>query len=287
MLERKQNLLGWLLVLPAVIILGGFFIYPMVYSLIVSLFKWDLLGSKTFIGLDNYSFLLFKDVVFKKSLINTLYFSIFYIIGSLLLSLGTAMIVQQQLKGIRTIRTILMTPLVIPMAITGIIWSLLYEPYGFVNALLDIFGVQGKEWLFNSKYAMPAVILVSIWQSFGLYTIIFVTGLQQIPNNLYESMSIDGAGKWKMFQHLTLPMLKPTTFFVTTLLLINSFKVFDQIWVMTQGGPGNSTITLVVYMYQKVFSSVGLATAASSILFIIVLCLVFIQYYLMGREDKH
>ncbi|MBD1382039.1 carbohydrate ABC transporter permease [Metabacillus arenae] len=284
--NKNHNLLGWTLSLPGIIFLGGFFIFPMFYAFVISFFNWNLLGDKTFIGLSNYKFLLLEDSVFKTTLWNTLYFSLFYVFGSLILSLGTALIVHKPLRGVRVIRTILLTPLVIPMAITGIIWTLLYSPHGFINAFLNTFGIQGQQWLFDSDLAMPAIILVSIWQSFGLYAIIYVTGLQQIPQELYEGMEIDGAGTWQKFIHLTLPLLRPTTFFVVVLLLINSFKIFDQIWVMTKGGPGNATMTLVVYMYQKIFTSYGLATAASGILFIIVFGLVYGQYYFMGREDK-
>ncbi|MFP7492317.1 sugar ABC transporter permease [Terribacillus saccharophilus] len=283
---KKQNLLGWLLSLPAVIFLGGFFIFPMVYAFFISFFKWDLLGDKEFVGFQNYQFLLTEDAIFSSTLWNTLIFSLCYVIGSLLLALGTALLVHRPLRGIKVIRTLIMTPLVIPMAITGIIWTLLYSPQGFINAFLGIFGIDGQNWLFQSDFALPAIILVSIWQSFGLYAIIYVTGLQQIPQEHYEGMEMDGANAWKKFIHLTLPSLKPTTFFVVVLLLINSFKIFDQIWVMTKGGPGNATMTLVVYMYQKIFTSFGLATAASGIMFAIVLCFVFVQYYFLGREDK-
>ncbi|WP_158737031.1 carbohydrate ABC transporter permease [Alteribacillus sp. YIM 98480] len=284
--KRNQNLTGWLFSLPAVIFLGGFFIFPMLYSLFISFFDWNLLGDKAFIGLSNYDFLLFKDSVFTTTLWNTVYFSLCYFFGSLILSLGTALIVQKALRGMRIIRTAILTPLVIPMAITGIIWTLLYSPSGFINTLLNMFGIEGQQWLYESSLAMPAIIVVSIWQTFGLYAIIFVTGLNQIPKDLYEGMDIDGAGGWKKFVHLTLPLLRPTTFFVVVLLVINSFKVFDQIWVMTQGGPGNATMTLVVYMYQKIFTSFGLATASSVALFIIVFCLVIFQYFIMGREDE-
>ncbi|OXS74212.1 carbohydrate ABC transporter permease [Domibacillus enclensis] len=284
--KKNHNLLGWALSLPGIIFLGTFFVFPMAYAILISFFNWNLLGDKTFVGFDNYSFLITEDSVFKTTLWNTLYFSFFYLFGSLALALGTALIVQKPLRGVRVIRTMILTPLVIPMAITGIIWTLLYSPHGFINALLDTFGIQSQQWLYDSSLAMPAIILVSIWQSFGLYAIIYVTGLQQIPKELYEGMEIDGANTWQKFIHLTLPLLRPTTFFVVVLLIINSFKAFDQIWVMTKGGPGNATMTLVVYMYQKIFTSYGLATAASGILFIIVIILVFVQYYVMGREEK-
>jgi ABC-type sugar transport system permease subunit len=284
--NRKQNVIGWLLSLPAVVFLGAFFIFPMIYAFFISFFKWDLLGDKEFVGWRNYEFLLTEDSIFSTTLWNTFLFSLCYVLGSLLLALGTALLVHRPLKGIRLVRTLVMTPLVIPMAITGIIWTLLYSPQGFINAFLEMFGINGQNWLFQSELALPAIIIVSIWQSFGLYAIIYVTGLQQIPQEHYEGMEMDGANAWQRFIHLTLPSLKPTTFFVVVLLLINSFKVFDQIWVMTKGGPGNATMTLVVYMYQKIFTSFGLATAASGIMFAIVLCFVFIQYFFLGREDK-
>ncbi|HEY8529519.1 MAG TPA: sugar ABC transporter permease [Paenibacillaceae bacterium] len=285
-LLNNQAFLGWMLVLPAVVILGTFFFYPMIYALVLSFFSWNLLGAKTFVGFANYAF-LFSDPEFRRALWNTVYFTVFNLAGTFVLSLGVALLVTRESWGYRIFRTVSLMPLVIPMVITGIIWGLLLEPTGVINVVLDLVGIEGKEWLYNSKWAMPAIILVSIWHSFGLYILLFVAGLQTIPDELYEAASIDGAGRWKSFRHITLPMLKPTTFFVLTLLLINSFKAFDTIWVMTQGGPGNSTTTLVVYMYQKIFTSVGDATAASIVLFLIIFVLVLFQYSLMGREEKY
>ena len=160
----------------------------------------------------------------------------------------------------------------------GMVWKMIYEPqYGVINQVLAGLGIQGPQWLYDSKVALIAVIIFNVWKEFGLYTIIFIGGLQKIPKELYESAAIDGANSWVTFWRVTLPMLRPIMYFATTILLINSFKAFDHIWVMTSGGPGNSTSTLVTYIYAKVFDNVGLASAASFVLFIIVLLITAIK----------
>ncbi|MGF7049632.1 ABC-type sugar transport system permease subunit [Paenibacillus sp. DS2015] len=286
-LQNNQKFLGWLLVLPALIIIGMFIFYPMLQAFSYSFVKWDFFSEKQYVGLSNYKYLIFDDLVFRKTLINTFYFTLFNVFGSLALALSIALVASREMKGVGFFRTMQFVPVVIPMAIAGIVWKLMFEPsFGAINSILEWFGLPTQMWLFDKSLAMPTVILLSVWKDFGLYMIIFVGGLQKIPGELYEAIHIDGANRWQAFWKLTLPMLKPTTFFVTTMLMINSFKVFDQVWVMTQGGPGTSTITLVTYIYQRVLESVGIATAASVILFVIVLILMFLQYRIVGRDDK-
>lgn len=286
-LQNNQTFLGWLFVFPALAIIGLFIFYPMLQAVSYSFLKWDFFSDKQFVGLSNYKYLLFEDLVFRKTLLNTFYFTICNMFGSIVLALAVAIVASRELKGISVLRTMQFIPVVIPMAIAGIVWKLMFEPtFGAVNSIIEMLGLPTQMWLFDKNLAMPTVILLSIWKDFGLYMIIFVGGLQKIPDELYEAIYMDGASRWQAFWNLTLPMLKPTTFFVSTMLMINSFKVFDQVWVMTQGGPGTATITLVTYIYQRVLESVGTATAASVLLFIIVLALMFIQYRLVGRDNK-
>lgn len=286
-LQNNQMLLGWLLLLPALAIIGTFIFYPMFQAFSYSFVKWDFFSEKQYVGISNYKYLLLEDLVFKKTLFNTFYFTISNMIGSLVLALAVALVASKEMKGIGFLRTMQFIPVVIPMAIAGIVWKLMFEPsFGAINSILEGLGIPAQMWLFDKNLAMPTVILLSIWKDFGLYMIIFVGGLQKIPDELYEAIHMDGANRWQAFWRLTLPMLKPTTFFVSTMLMINSFKVFDQVWVMTQGGPGTATITMVTYIYQRVLESVGVATSASVVLFVIVLVLMFLQYRVVGRENK-
>lgn len=269
---------AYALLLPAVAMLLAFMILPMFNSAYYSLFKWNLMGEKLFVGLDNFKFMFQSDISFRKALVNTGIYTVLNMALTLVFSLGCALLFQRQSRASGIWRCLIFIPVVVPVTVMGMIWKMLYEPqYGAINQFLGAFGITGPQWLFDSKVAMLAVVVFNVWKEFGLYSIIFVGGLQKIPKDLYEAAAVEGAGWWATFRNVTLPMLRPITYFVTTILFINSFKAFDHIWVMTGGGPGNSTTTLVTYIYSKVFDSVGLASAASVVLFVIVLALTLIK----------
>ena len=182
-----------------------------------------------------------------------------------------ALILQNEKKISGIGRCLIFIPVVVSVTVMGMVWKMLYDPqYGMINQTLANIGIAGPSWLYDSNWAMLAVTIFNVWKEFGLYTIILVGGLQNIPKDLYEAADVSGANSWQKFWYITIPMLQPILFFVTTILLINSFKAFDHIWIMTGGGPGNATTTLVTYIYSKVFDNVGLASAASFILFAVV-----------------
>ncbi len=282
--KRQEMLSAYALLFPAILLLLVFMLIPMINSAWYSLFKWNLVGEKKFVGLSNFSFMFVKDASFKKALLNTCVYTIINMVSTLILALGCALLFQKQSRVNSIWRAIIFVPVVVPMTVMGMVWKMLYEPqYGAINQILSAIGISGPKWLFDSKVAMLAVILFNVWKEFGLYSIILVGGLQKIPAELYEAASVEGANWWQSFRRITMPMLRPIMFFTTTILLINSFKAFDHIWVMTNGGPGNSTTTLVTYIYTKVFDSVGLASAASVVLFVMVFLVTMVKNYI-GRD---
>ena len=283
--KKNQLLMGYLFLIPAMIFIFVFILFPIVQTFIYSLFRWDLLGAKIFVGFDNFKF-IFQDSFFKRTIINTFLYTILTFIGTFTLSMGVALLLQSEAKIVRWARGAIFTPVVVPMVVMGLIWKMLYEPqFGAINKILGFFNIPPQQWLYSGKLALIAVIVFSIWKEFGLYTIILVGGLQKIPNELYEAADIDGTNSFQKFLKITLPSLKPIIFFVSTILIINSFKVFDHIWVMTQGGPGNATSTMVTYIYTRLYDSVGLASAASIILFIIIFVVTFIRKKLARGEE--
>ena len=284
--KRKDAAQAYLMLLPAAVLLVLFMLWPMLNSAFYGLFKWNLVGDKTFIGLENFKFMFFQDESFRRALLNTLVYTVVNMVLTLVLSLGCALLFQRESKLSVVVRCACFIPVVVPITVMGMVWKMIYEPqYGVINQVLAGLGIQGPQWLYDSKVALIAVIIFNVWKEFGLYTIIFIGGLQKIPKELYESAAIDGANSWITFWRVTLPMLRPIMYFATTILLINSFKAFYHIWVMTSGGPGNSTSTLVTYIYAKVFDNVGLASAASFVLFIIVLLMTAIKSK-FGKEGE-
>ncbi|MFD9844165.1 carbohydrate ABC transporter permease [Streptomyces parvus] len=279
-------LAGWLSVAPALLVILGFTFYPMIQSMLLSTDRWNMLGPKVFVGADNYTTILGPGT-FRESLFNTLVFTVLTMAGTYVLALGTAMAANRELASARIVRTITVLPAVIPTVVAGLIWKWLYEPdHGLINTLVGLVGVDGARWLFDSGLALPAVALVSIWKDFGIYALILLGGLQRIPGQLYEAATIDRAGPWRQFRSITLPMLRPAGAAVFLLLLFNSFKVFDQVWVMTEGGPGTSTLTVVTFIYTKLLTDVGVASAASVVLFVILLLITVIRMRLTSREES-
>ncbi|MGW6558564.1 carbohydrate ABC transporter permease [Streptomyces hydrogenans] len=279
-------LAGWLSVAPALLVILGFTFYPMLQSMLLSTDRWNMLGPPEFVGLENYATILGAGT-FRESLLNTMVFTVITLIGTYVLALATAMAANRELASARIVRTITVLPAVIPMVVAGLIWKWLYEPdHGLVNNLIGLVGADGARWLFDNDLALPAVALVSIWKDFGIYALILLGGLQRIPAELYEAATIDRAGPWRQFRSITLPMLRPAGAAVFLLLVFNSFKVFDQVWVMTEGGPGTATTTVVTFIYTKLLTDVGVASAASVVLFLILLLITVIRMRLTSREES-
>jgi len=283
--DRKEAVAGYLFLLPA---LGGILVFilgPVVAAIALSFTKWDLLTPAKFIGLSNYQELI-QDPMFRKVMLNTLIFTGASAPLSLILSLGLALALNQKIKGIVVFRTIYFLPVVSSMVAVSLVWRWLYNPnYGLLNYFLNLLHLPSVNWLFSTTWAMPAVILMSVWKGLGYNMVIFLAGLQGIPQMYYESAKIDGAGKFQAFKNITLPLLSPTTFFVLVISIISSFQVFDQIFVMTSGGPAHATEVIIYYIYHNAFQifRMGYASALAFCLFIIIFALTLLQIRLSKR----
>ena len=273
--------LGWALffLLPSAIPLLVFTLVPMVSSLWVSLHRWNLISPMQWVGLDNYANLL-TDPMTRRVFLHTL----IYVAGYLPLvyagGLGLALVLNQRLKGRAFLRATYFLPVVTSWVVVALVWKWLLNPAnGLVNEVLGFFGVPGPGWWTDPQWALPAVILSSAWKDLGFVMVILLAGLQSIPSDVYEAALVDGANGWQRFWRITLPLLSPSTFFVVVISLINGFQVFDQVYVMTGGGPSGSSQVVVGHIYDLTFryGRAGEASALSWILFAVILVITVVQ----------
>jgi multiple sugar transport system permease protein len=284
---------AWLFLAPALVVLGVFFALPILAALFLSLTDFDIYAigdasTARFVGLRNYARLL-ENPTFWLALRNTLYFVAVGGPLSVAVSLGAALLVNA--KGVRLkglFRTIYFAPVVTTLVAVAAVWRYLYHPRaGLLNAMLGLVGVDPIDWLGDPAWAMPAIILLAVWKNFGYNMIIFVAGLQNVPEELYEAAHVDGANGWQRFRHITLPMLAPTFLFVGVITMIGYFQLFAEPYVMTQGGPLNATLSVVLLMYQEGFRwwNMGYAAALAFVLFLIILAATLVQLRLQPRES--
>ncbi len=276
------------LLLPSLIGMSAFYILPVVSSLVLSFTKWDLLTPIQWIGVDNFVAAL-ADPTVQQALHNTLMFILGYLPSVVAIGLGLALLLNRKLKGRTVFRAIYFVPVVTSWVAVSLVWKWLLNPqYGLVNFGLALIGIKGPGWLFDPNWAMAGVVLTSIWKDIGFVTVIYLAGLQEIPENLGEASDLDGATAWQKFWSVTWPMLAPTTFFVTTISLISSFQVFDQVFIMTGGGPVGATTTMVQLIYKNAFSygQMGYASAISWVLFAFIFAVTVAQNLLQKRLDK-
>ncbi len=244
---------------PAAIILIVFMAAPMLDAILLSFKSWNGMAAATWIGTANYQ-ALWRDPVFLLALGNTAYFTIATVIFQTTIPLLVATLVNSGIRGGTFFRSLYFMPVIISLAISGLLWSMIYEPnFGTLNTLLRSLGLGGwtQLWLADKQLVMPCIIVVSIWQSLGFYLVIYFAALQGIPQELYEAASIDGARAWHRLWFVTIPLLRPVMILVMVLNTINGVKVFDQIWVMTAGGPNHASDTLGTYLYNTAFGAMG------------------------------
>lgn len=278
--HQEQKIWALFMLAPYIIGLIIFWIGPVIASFLISFTKWELVGAPEWVGFGNYR-MLFSDELFIKSLINTGYYTLLSVPLSLIFSLLLAIAMNQKLKGIVFFRTAFFLPHISSMVAVALLWSWIYNSqYGILNFFLELVGIPGQNWLGNPKWAMPALVLMSVWKGLGYNMMIWLAALQGIPEDLYEAARIDGASKWQQFKHITVPLLSPTTFLLLILSIINSFKVFEQSYVMTKGGPAHATLTMVLYIYSNAFEwlKMGYASAMAYILALIIFILTIIQF---------
>jgi len=282
-----KKALPYLLIAPSLAVFLVFEIYPIFYSLYLSFTKWNLLSPvKTFVGLENYA-LLFTSEEFLKALWHTVVFTLGRVVGSMAIALGLALLLNTQKRWVSWVQASIFSPHIVSMVSISMLWLWLMDPtHGLLNYLLGLVGLPPSRWLADTETALMSVILVAVWKAIGYDMVIFLSGLQAIPEELYEAAKIDGANPWHRFWHITFPLLSPTTFFLSVTSVIASFQVFDSVNVMTGGGPADSTTVLVYYIYQYGFRffKIGQATAASTVLFIIILILTLLQFKFMEKR---
>lgn len=277
---RKKTMVAWSFILPNLIGYLIFTFIPIMFSFLLAFAEWDSFSPIKFVGFDNFKFML-ADKTFWISITNTFKYTAFVVPLTMICALGLALLLNKKVKGIAIFRTMFFFPYITSLVAVAVVWNMLFHPsLGPINQVLLKFMDSAPGWTTKSQWALTAVIIVSVWRFMGYYMILYLAGLQGIPKELYEASAIDGAGKIRQFFDVTLPSLRPTTFFVLIMLTINSFKVFDLVQVMTDGGPGRSTNVLVYQIYQEAFVNYkfGYASAVSLVLFVIVLAITIIQF---------
>jgi multiple sugar transport system permease protein len=283
---------GYWFIVPAITFICIFFFLPVLAALLLSFSDFDIyalgnLDYLRFIGLQNYVNLL-QNPLFWKALGNTFYFVLVGGPLSVAVSLGAALLINSKLVRFKGIfRTAFFVPVVTTLVAVAVVWRYLYHPrYGLLNYGLSLLGLDPIDWLGDPNWAMPAIILLAIWKNFGYNMIILIAGLQSIPEQLYEAARIDGANAWHQFWHVTLPMLSPTFLFVGIITMIGYFQLFAEPYVMTQGGPSNSTVSVVLLMYEEGFRwwNMGYASALAFILFAIIMSATLLQLALRKGE---
>ncbi len=285
--KKLNKLIPYLYLLPVIIGMLVFRIGPVFVTWGFSLTDWDIVTwPPHWIGLQNYTDLV-QDPLFWKVFGNTFYYAGGVVSLSLILSISIALLINRRLKGIIFFRTVYFMPYILPIVGISLAWGWLFEPtFGLINYLLGkLFHIPRINWLNSTTWAMPTLILLGTWQGIGYYTILFLAGLQNIPEQLYDAAHTDGANVWQRFIYITLPQLSPATFFVLLILMINSFKIFGPIYILTGGGPNYSTLTLSFSIYQNAFLwfRMGYAVTLASILFVIIFVFTFIQLKFQRR----
>jgi multiple sugar transport system permease protein len=290
--SRKEALAAWLFILPDSIGLLVFVAIPMVLALSLGFFTVDGFGSYKFVGLANYNRML-RDPLFMKSLGVTIVYVLCLVPGLYVSGLGLALLVRQRIPFVGLWRSLFFMPYVVSLVVVALVWKvMLIDKVGFINRMLELVGLQGRAWLGDPSLALGAVLVVTIWFLMGYYMVIFLSGLQDIPREYYEAARIDGANSWKMFTRITLPLLRPTSFFVllvSTVSAVSGPQAFDLIYVMTNGGPANSTSLPLFYIYQQAFkyNNYGYAAAMASVLVIILLLLTILLFALTRGGRFH
>ena len=276
----------YLYLLPTIVGLALFSAGAVAASFFLSFTQWDIISPPRWNGLDNYASLWQSDF-FWEVFRNTLSFVGLAVPLSVVSALALALLVNTGLRGATIFRAAYFLPVISSMIAVALVWSWIFNPqYGLLNFLLRVlFGVRGPAWLEDTGWALPAMVIVTVWKGLGYSMVIFLAGLQNIPQELYNAATIDGAGAWRRFRHVTLPLLSPTTFFVLVITVINAFQVFEQTYVLTKGGPANSTVTLSYYVYQNAFQffQMGKAAAVAYVMFAILFAVTLVQFRIQKR----
>ncbi len=282
-LAGKEWVLFLLFIAPNMFFLFMFTYWPMWENIRLSVYRTDLLaftGTNTFVGLDNYEY-IFNNRTFQLVLRNTLIFIVACVSLTIIFGLLVALLLNQKLRGRTAVRAVVFAPFLLSGAAIGIVWAYIFDPrFGLLAQILDWFLIPSPQWLNRPEWALPAVIIVYVWKNLGFAAVIFLAGLQAIPQDLYDAAKIDGANAWWRFRSVTIPMLSPISFFLFITSILATFQAFDIIQVMTDGGPAYGSTTLVYYVYQQGFgqgANFGRAAAAAIVLFLAMLVVTIVQ----------
>ncbi len=284
--QRYEERLAWLFVLPVALGIAIFQVYPTVFSLYASLTQWNLLTPPRWVGMRNYVELFTTDRFFFQTMRNTGVYTLGVVVPAMILALVFAILLNQEIRGKYLYRAIYFIPVIAPAVAVALLWGWLYEPnFGLINSALRVVGIKGPAWLGNTKWAMTAVIIESIWAGLGFTIVIFLAGLQGIGREYYEAASIDGAGFFRQFYSITLPLLSPVTFFILVTSVIGSFQDFTVPFIMTGGGPAGATQLVVMYLYGLAFrlQNMGTASAVAYVVFLIIVSLTALNFMLARR----
>lgn len=284
-LARHESRAAYFMLAPWILGIILFVLGPVIASLALAFTQWDLLTPAKFVGIDNFRQMAGSDDLIPKSLANTAYYTFIGVPLHLAAALLYALLLNQKLPGMRFYRTAFYVPSVTPAVASAVLWVAIFSPeFGIANHFLGLLGIPGIRWLADSRWAKPAFILMGFW-GVGGTMVIYLAGLQGIPDYLYEAAGIDGAGAWQRFRNVTIPMLTPTIFFTTIMGLIGSFQVFTAAYVMTAGGPNNATMFYVLYLYRNAFQylRMGYASSMAWVLFVIIAFFTYIQFAASGR----
>ncbi|MFE4694799.1 carbohydrate ABC transporter permease [Streptomyces sp. NPDC056749] len=286
---RRRRRAGMLMVAPALLHASLWIGLPVVVSVCLAFTKYDVLTAPEFVGLANFRDML-DDAVFRKSIVNTLLYTFFTVPFGMALGLLVALALHTGLKARGIFRTAVFLPQVTATVAIALVWLWIYNPgNGLLNTLLSFLGIEGPAWLSSTTWALPSVILVGIWQGIGMKMLIYLAALQSLPKELYEAASVDGASRVRQFFSITLPLLKPATFFVLITSMISAFQSFDQIYILTDGGPANSTTMMTYEIYKSAFREfrVGYASAQSLVLFVLLMGFTLVNKRIMGGSRGH
>ena len=289
----KRNLAGWIFIAPAMAAIAVFFALPVLAALAMSLTDFDIyaladLRNLRFVGLHNYAQLL-QTPLFWQALMNTLFFVVVGVPLSIGTSLGAAMLLHSPLARFQAFyRTALFAPVVTTLVAVAVVWRYLFHTrYGFLNYALTSLGIDPIDWLGDPTWAMPSIVLLSVWKNFGYNMVILLAGLQALPEDLYEAARLDGAKRWALFRHITLPSLAPMLLVVSILTMAGHFQLFAEPYVMTQGGPAQRTVTVLYLMYEEGFKwwSLGSASAVAFVLFVIMFAITLLQMHVSKKAQ--
>lgn len=287
MMSKRMRLVPYLFILPNVLIVLIFAIYPLLSNLVMS-FTTGAVGTIQFTGFDHYRTML-NDRYFRISVVNTLYYSFLVTLPTVVLSLVLAVGLNKIRFMKSTLRSCYLLPHLFSWVVVGLIWRWMYSTNnGILNNILESLGMKASRWILNPKLTLPCLALTGVWAGVGYYTVIFLAGLQSVPSTLYEAAKIDGANSFQQFLYITVPALRPIIIMVINLVVISSFRVFDQIYVMTGGGPGRTSLVMVLYIYIKGMQegNIGYASTLSVVFFLVLLAVTLVLRKLMSSAEE-